>query len=208
MNNKIKVNTQSSIKIGSIYFDPYLIDDDMNDASYIFITHSHYDHFSIPDILKVKNDNTKIVIPNDLHLLEKVKDIFDDSYIIIVEVGNNYDFNDISFSTVPAYNLDKQFHLAEYGWVGYLLSLENTIYYIAGDTDLLPENLDIHCDVCFVPIGGFYTMAYEEAASFVNQIHPKVVIPTHYGSIVGKIEYGEKFSKLLDSDIECQLYIK
>ena len=47
---KIEVNTQSSIKLigeKTIYFDPYLINNNYNDADYIFITHSHYDHFSL-----------------------------------------------------------------------------------------------------------------------------------------------------------------
>lgn len=92
--------------------------------------------------------------------------------------------------------------------MGYLLNWKNSIYYVAGDTDLLLENLSIHCDICFVPIGGTYTMNYQEAASFVNQIHPKLVIPTHYGSLVGELQDGILFSKLLDPDIECQLYIK
>ena len=37
-----------------IYIDPFEIDDVKNDASFICITHSHYDHFSPEDILKVK----------------------------------------------------------------------------------------------------------------------------------------------------------
>jgi L-ascorbate metabolism protein UlaG (beta-lactamase superfamily) len=43
----IEINTQSSIKIDNIYFDPYLIKDEKHDAKIIFITHSHYDHFDI-----------------------------------------------------------------------------------------------------------------------------------------------------------------
>lgn len=55
----IKVNIQSSILIDEgikIYFDPLKIEKKY-DADYIFITHSHYDHFSKEDILNIKNDN-------------------------------------------------------------------------------------------------------------------------------------------------------
>ena len=53
----ITLNYQSSIRIEKngkvIYFDPYKIESNSNDADYIFITHSHYDHYSEDDIKKV-----------------------------------------------------------------------------------------------------------------------------------------------------------
>ena len=51
-------------------------------------------------------------------------------------------------------------------------------------------------------------MDFKEAASFVNELKPKLVIPTHYGSIVGNKEDGVNFKKLLDDGIECELFIK
>lgn len=206
MKHNIKVYTQNSISIDSIYFDPYQMREEKHDASFIFITHPHYDHFSLKDILKVSNKDSKIIIPKEL--ASSVTTIFNEENILTVEVNSSYTFHGLSFSTVPAYNLDKEFHKKEFGWVGYLLNLDNTIYYIAGDTDLLEENLNIQCDVCFVPIGGTYTMNYKEAADFVNKIHPKLAIPTHYGSIVGKVEDGISFSKRLNSSIQCEIYIK
>ena len=49
----IKVLCHSSIKFDKgqvIYFDPYKINENYNDADVIFVTHSHYDHFSEEDI--------------------------------------------------------------------------------------------------------------------------------------------------------------
>ena len=49
----IKVLCHSSIKFSKgeiIYFDPFKIDNDYNDADIIFITHDHYDHYSEADI--------------------------------------------------------------------------------------------------------------------------------------------------------------
>ena len=51
-------------------------------------------------------------------------------------------------------------------------------------------------------------MDYCEAAQLVNEIKPKIVIPEHYGSIVGTKEDALKFQKLLNNDIECKLLIK
>lgn len=70
------------------------------------------------------------------------------------------------------------------------------------------ENSKISCDVAFVPIGGVYTMDFIEAAKLINKINPGKVVPIHYGSIVGDIEYGTKFKRLINENIECVLMIK
>ena len=65
----ISVNIQSSILISGnvkIYFDPIKMDKKY-DADYIFITHSHYDHFSKEDVLNIKNDRTVIICPYDVY---------------------------------------------------------------------------------------------------------------------------------------------
>ena len=127
---------------------------------------------------------------------------------VSVEPNKTYEVEGIKIETIPSYNVNKQFHQKQNDWVGYILEIENVRYYIAGDTDITPENRQVKCDVAFVPIGGTYTMDYREAAQLVNEIKPKIVIPEHYGSIVGTKEDALKFQKLLNNDIECKLLIK
>lgn len=193
----ININVQSSIKIGNIYFDPFKIEDYPKDARIIFITHSHYDHFDYDSIEKIENENTVFVIPNDSSIKERLKD----RKIFVVEPNREYIIDDIKFKTVPAYNINKSYHKKEYGWVGYVVYLDK-IYYIMGDTDNIKEARDIKCDYLFIPIGGTYTMNYEEAAELTNIIKPKIVIPTHYGSIVGDKDDYEKFIKLVNNSIK------
>lgn len=193
----ININVQSSIKIGNIYFDPFKIEDYPKDARIIFITHSHYDHFDFDSIKKIENENTVFVIPNDSSIKERLKD----RKIFIVEPNREYIVDDIKFKTVPAYNINKSYHKKEYGWVGYVVYLDK-IYYIMGDTDNIKEAENIKCDYLFIPIGGTYTMNYEEAAELTNIIKPKIVIPTHYGSIVGDKDDYEKFIKLVNNSIK------
>lgn len=74
MLENLQLFTQSSIRYNTndgkvIYFDPFQMSYAPQDADYIFITHSHYDHFSPDDINKVRKSSTKIIITNDL--LEK-----------------------------------------------------------------------------------------------------------------------------------------
>ena len=115
----IEVLCHSSIKIDKhlvMYFDPYKIQNETHDADIIFCTHTHYDHFSEEDILKIKNDRTIFVGTEDTYV-KALKLGFSESRIRIVEPNNNYEVLGIKFETVPAYNIDKQYHLKENGWV-------------------------------------------------------------------------------------------
>lgn len=206
----IEILYHSSIKIKKeiiIYFDPFKIDREYHDADVIFITHSHYDHYSEEDINRVKKEDTHIVAPIDL--LDNLLTIgFTKESIILVKPNENYTVKDITFKTIPAYNTNKKFHPKPNNWVGYLVTIDNITYYIAGDTDITEENRKVSCDIAFVPIGGTYTMDYKEAAELINEIKPKIAIPTHYGEIVGKIGDGQKFAKLINKEIECKFFIK
>ena len=48
-------------------------------------------------------------------------------------------------------------------------------------------------------------MNFKEAAEYINTIKPKIAIPTHYGTIVGKSSDGEHFKKLVNLDIQVIL---
>ena len=210
MLENIEVLYHSSIKINKediIYFDPFKIDKKYHDADIIFITHSHYDHYSEEDILKVRRKSTHVVASVDL--LDNLLTLgFTKESITIVKPNENYNVNGLTFKTIPAYNTNKNFHPKSNNWVGYLINLNDSIYYIAGDTDITEENKQVKCDVAFVPVGGIYTMDYQEAVELINEIKPKIAVPTHYGTIVGTKEDGKNFAKLLDPSIECKIYIK
>lgn len=200
MENKIEVLCHSSIKItGSktIYIDPFKIDKSYQDADYIFSTHSHYDHFSIEDIKKVITPNT-VLIAVESARKEALK-LVEEERLIIVEPNKKYNINNIEFETTYAYNQNKNFHPKENNWVGYIINLDGEKYYIAGDTDNIPEIQNIEADIAFLPIGGTYTMNYKEAAKLANIIKAEIVIPTHYGCIVGEKEEAQKFANLVEN---------
>lgn len=206
MLENIQVLYHSSIKINKekvIYIDPFKIEDDCYDADIIFITHSHYDHYSEEDIKKVIKENTKIIVTSDLK--EKTESITNSENLIVVQPNEKYCVEGIIFETIPAYNLNKQFHPKQNNWVGYVIELNGLKYYIAGDTDITDENKTVKCDVAFVPVGGTYTMTAKEAAELANIIKPKIAIPIHYGSVVGTKQDAEEFISLLDEGIEGKI---
>lgn len=211
MIENIEVLCHSSIKMKNkniiIYIDPFKIDNDYNDADFIFITHDHYDHYSEEDINKVVNNDTIIVVPDGL--ITKLMQIgINKDKIIVVEPNKKYSVKGINFETVPAYNINKKFHPKENGWVGYLINLNNNVYYIAGDTDFTEENRKVKCDVALVPVGGTYTMDYKEAATLINEIKPQIAVPIHYGSIVGTKQDAINFTQLLNKSIKGIILMK
>ena len=210
MKNNISVNTQSSIKISGdkiIYFDPFKIEDETHDADFIFITHDHYDHLDYDSINKAQKDNTLIIVPNSI-ATDVLAHHINPQNLIGVDPGENYTIENLAIETIPSYNLNKPFHPLSKYYVGYIITLNNERIYVAGDTDVTPEAKSVNCDIALVPIGGKFTCDYKEAAELINTIKPKTVIPTHYGSIVGSLNDGEEFKKLLNPSIECLIKIK
>ena len=208
----IELIAQNSIRITLkegkvIYFDPFKLTDNIP-ANIIFITHSHFDHFSPEDIEKIKNSNTKIVITKDL-LEEAISCGFEKENILTVLPNHEYNFAGIKFKTIPAYNVNKSFHKRDYDWVSYIVELEDEIVYVAGDTDITDEALNVKCDIALVPVGGTYTMTAEEAAKLIENISPrKYTIPTHYKTIVGSEDDALKFKQLLDGKVEVKILMK
>ena len=111
MLENIEVLTHSSIRINRdkvIYIDPFNIEKNYNDADIIFITHSHYDHYSEKDIEKVRKENTFFVAPEDVKNELLHKGISNDK-IISVKPNQTCEIIGIKFETIPAYNVNKNF---------------------------------------------------------------------------------------------------
>ena len=186
MTKDIEVFTHSSIRITErdlrIYIDPFQFHRERNNADYILITHDHHDHFSPSDIQLVAKPSTILVVPENM--LEKAKEVEGMvAEIRTVKPGETYDFGDFKVETVAA----------------------GQRIYIAGDTDETEEALNVVCDVALVLIGGTFTMDAREAARLINNIRPKVAIPTHYGSVIGSRYDAETFRDSVDFTIPVEV---
>ena len=201
---KIEVNANSSIRIISdkiICFDPFQIEKESHDADLIFITHDHFDHYSEEDLTKIVKEDTVFVVP------PCVAEKMNRNNVVTIRAEETADVCGYRVEAVRSYNVGKQFHTPAKGYLGYIVTIEGKRVYVAGDCDFNEDNRRVDCDIALIPIGGKYTMDYKEAASMINTIRPKLVIPTHYGDVAGEKEDGKRFAQLVDPKIEVRLLL-
>lgn len=183
-----------------IYFDPYQIEDNIP-ADIILITHEHYDHCSPEDVEKIQKEGTVIVTEED-----SAKKLSGD--IRIMSPGDSISVHGMAIDAVPAYNTDKQFHPKHNNWLGFIIDIDNTRIYHAGDTDYIPEMKNFHVDIALLPVSGTYVMTAEEAAKAALAIEPALAIPMHYGNIVGTEDDALSFKHALEGKVEVQVLTK
>ena len=178
----------------TIYIDPYEIAEGKK-ADIILITHEHFDHCSPDDVAKIQQSETVIVTEKDSakKLSGNVK---------VVSPGDSLTVDGVKIEAVPAYNVDKDFHPKANGWLGFIVEIEGVRIYHAGDTDFIPEMRDFKTDIALLPVSGTYVMTADEAVAAALAIEPRIVIPMHYGSIVGGDQDAAKFKKALSEKFE------
>lgn len=184
----------------TVYIDPFKLEQvKLPKADIVLITHGHYDHCSIKDIMKVSTPETTILITPDCQ--SKISEFAGE--VVLVEPNKKYNVKELEIQTVAAYNTNKVFHPRDNGWVGYIFTFNEKRIYHAGDTDLIPEMQIIqNIDIALLPVSGTYVMNSSEAAQAANMIRPKIAIPMHYGEIIGNENDAKDFKR------ECMVDVK
>lgn len=203
--DNIQVISHSGIRIGGeriIYIDPINIQGTPHDADLVLFTHPHFDHFSPKDVKKLMKDSTVIAAPKSMAMLCR---LFLQKEAVALLPEQSVELAGISVRTVPAYNTGKPIHLRSMKWLGYILTINQTQVYISGDTDLTDECKSVSCDIALLPVGGFYTINFVQAAELANAIKPHTAIPIHYGRLLGGGNAAEKFQAALDKDIQADI---
>jgi L-ascorbate metabolism protein UlaG (beta-lactamase superfamily) len=177
-----------------IYLDPFELADGLEPADVICISHDHHDHCSPDDVAKIRTDHTVVVAAENCRA--KLQ-----GDVRFVEAGDKLNIDELAIEVVPAYNVNKEFHPREAGGVGYVLTLEGSRIYHAGDSDPIPEMEGLEVDIAMLPVSGVYVATAEEAVEAAEKLQPKVVIPMHYGSIVGSRADAERFKELWSGEV-------
>lgn len=177
----------------NIIIDPFKIERQKTDI--VLVTHDHFDHCSIEDLKKIEYKSLIASVA-----CKQLKARF-------VKPGDVVDIDGVKIKAVPAYNVNKfkspgqVFHPRELNYVGFVVEIDGVSIYHAGDTDFIPEMRDVKVDIALLPVSGTYVMTAEEAANATEAIKPEIVIPMHYGSIVGSEQDAEKFKKITKAKV-------
>lgn len=183
-------------KNGTVYIDPWKLSGAKHDADLILVSHSHFDHCSKPDIEKISKASTVLVAPPDT--------IAELGYGQALRPGEELQIYPIDILAVPAYNVDKQFHPRSNDWTGWVISIDSTRIYYAGDTDLIPEMGELqNIDLALLPVGGTYTLAASQAVEACQTIGCKAAIPYHWGDIVGTEDDAKSFAQ----NAPCEVHL-
>jgi L-ascorbate metabolism protein UlaG (beta-lactamase superfamily)/enterochelin esterase-like enzyme len=152
--------------------------DNLPKADVILITHTHPDHLDKDAVAKLRKSGTIILGPKSVY-----------GTIPGLTLAGNYDdftFGKWTIEAVPAYNLTRGPAAGSYyhpmgDGNGYVLSIGGKKFYIAGDTENLPELGELTgIEAAFLPINLPYTMKPEEAAALALKIRPRIVYPYHF----------------------------
>ncbi len=145
-------------------------------ADILLITHQHEDH------------NNKSVIMGEPFVLEGPGEL---------EMGG------IFIDGLQSFHDKKRGQSRGENTIFLIKSEEITICHLGdlGEPQLREESLEKvgEADILLVPVGGNYTINYEEAISFINQIEPKIIIPMHYAlpQLKIKLDPLDKFVKAI-----------
>jgi len=165
-----------------IYVDPWSEVGDFRrlpKADLVLITHDHYDHYDPAALKWLRAPETRILAGPSC--AGKITDA------VILKPGETRSVESLVVEAVPAYNRlhrrpdGRPFHPKGEG-VGFVLSFAGVRFYVAGDTEPIPEmNGLTSITAAFLPMNLPYTMTPEMVAEAARRFKPRFLYPYHYG---------------------------
>ena len=159
----------------------------VDEIDLMLITHGHFDHMG--DVVPLaKSHNPKVVANFEIAAFLESRGVQD---TMPMNMGGTQQVEGVAVTMVPAFHtssIEDEGRLVYGGEpAGYVVTLENRFtFYHTGDTQVFGDMRIIaelyKPQLCFLPIGGRFTMSPREAAYACKLLKPKWVVPMHFGT--------------------------
>ena len=138
------------------------------EADVLLVTHQHHDH-----------NNIKAVKPTNTAPGKAKQD-----GVFLVDGPGEYEIKRVYIQGIDSFHDDSEGKERGKNTI-YVIESENMRFCHLGDLgqkQLTDEQLEKigSIDVLMIPVGGTYTISFNESPKIIGQIEPKIVIPMHY----------------------------
>lgn len=152
---------------------------EFRNISHILISHEHPDHFDKTFVEEIASKNDSLVIAHDF-LLNELS--LPKRQLVPIMTEKPVTARNVTVKAVSAH------HPRAFYPLSFLIEVNGSKIFHAGDTDLLEEHERVKADVALLPIGGpcnlmdLSTMDVIDAVKATKCIKPKYVVPMHYNT--------------------------
>jgi uncharacterized repeat protein (TIGR01451 family) len=169
-------------------------------ADLVLITHSHGDHYQTATLNAVTDAETRFITPQSIFTRADFASF--QSRTTVLGYGQTSSVLGLSVQAVHAYNDNHALNSGN----GYVVTIDGTRFYAAGDTGAKPEIRTLEdIDVAFLCMNVPFTMTVDEAASVTRDMQPAMVIPYHYRNSGGTFADLARFKSLVGRDLPIEV---
>lgn len=195
---------------GDILIDPFLsgnprasVTPEQVNPAFILVTHGHTDHLG-DTVAIAQRTGALVIAPSELVTYIAGKGV---SNVYPMHIGGNhaFPFGELFLTqALHGSSVKEDGHTIYTGNpCGFIIKTAERTTYHAGDTGVF---LDMELisrlhplDIALLPIGGNFTMGIDDAVEAVKMLHPRTVIPMHYGTFPYIAADPQEFKQKVES---------